>query len=42
MRRIEKVRRVAFINKKIKRAFEKLKNGKTEERELYKFLKRGH
>ncbi len=37
---MNRVTKVAFIDKKIKDAFEKLKNGKTEDRELYKFLKR--
>ena len=37
---MNRVTKVAFIDKKIKDAFEKLKNGKTEGRELYKFLKR--
>ena len=35
-----RVTKVGFIDRKIKKAFEKLKNGKTEDRELYKFLNR--
>lgn len=40
MNRKEKSRHVAFVDEKIKRAFDKLKSGKFESLKLYKFINR--
>jgi Txe/YoeB family toxin of Txe-Axe toxin-antitoxin module len=35
-----KIKQVAFANEKLKQSFEKLSNGKFEEKQLYKFINR--